>query len=208
MDAVRHRRPALGLAGRGGCTPCTLSDGVALPARGGDLTHYVRRAVSRCVAVTLTHRLVAGIGAAKSSGFTSMPTGACAPHTSKAERSVDATLASRPRGSAHVSDLDTTIREVLEAHGRLSSRAATLNDDDDLYQRGLSSHASVNVMLALEDAFDVEFPDSLLRRDTFRSVGGDPRCARVPGRRRCHRARDVARSVVDRRRRDVRGVHA
>jgi acyl carrier protein len=25
-------------------------------------------------------------------------------------------------------------------------------------------------MLALEDAFDVEFPDSLLRRDTFRSV--------------------------------------
>ena len=43
-------------------------------------------------------------------------------------------------------------------------------DDDDLYQRGLASHASVNVMLALEDAFDVEFPDSLLRRDTFRSV--------------------------------------
>jgi acyl carrier protein len=34
----------------------------------------------------------------------------------------------------------------------------------------MSSHASVNVMLALEDAFDVEFPDSLLRRGTFRSI--------------------------------------
>jgi acyl carrier protein len=69
-----------------------------------------------------------------------------------------------------MSDVDTTIREVLEAHGRLSGSALSLKDDDDLYQRGLASHASVNVMLALEDAFDVEFPDSLLRRDTFRSV--------------------------------------
>jgi acyl carrier protein len=69
-----------------------------------------------------------------------------------------------------VSDVDERIRAVLDAHGRLPVSAATLKDGDDLYQRGLSSHASVNVMLALEDAFDVEFPDSLLRRDTFRSV--------------------------------------
>lgn len=69
-----------------------------------------------------------------------------------------------------MTELDPTIRGVLEAHGRLSTPAASLKDDDDLYERGLSSHASVNVMLALEDAFDVEFSDSLLRRDTFRSV--------------------------------------
>jgi acyl carrier protein len=67
-------------------------------------------------------------------------------------------------------DMDTTIREVLAAHGRLSASATNLKADDDLYQRGMSSHASVNLMLALEDAFDVEFPDSLLRRDTFRSI--------------------------------------
>jgi acyl carrier protein len=67
-------------------------------------------------------------------------------------------------------DVDVTIREVLAAHGHLAVDAASLKDDDDLYQRGLSSHASVNLMLGLEDAFDVEFPDSLLRRDTFRSV--------------------------------------
>jgi len=69
-----------------------------------------------------------------------------------------------------MSDLDSTIRRVLDAHGSLGTGVDALHDDDDLYQRGLSSHASVNVMLALEDAFDVEFPDSLLRRDTFRSV--------------------------------------
>ena len=69
-----------------------------------------------------------------------------------------------------MSDVATTIRGVLDAHGRLPVSAASLKEGDDLYQRGLSSHASVTVMLALEDAFDVEFPDSLLRRDTFRSV--------------------------------------
>jgi acyl carrier protein len=69
-----------------------------------------------------------------------------------------------------MSGVDDKIREVLEAHGRLPVGALSLKEGDDLYQRGLSSHASVNVMLALEDAFDVEFPDSLLRRDTFRSV--------------------------------------
>jgi acyl carrier protein len=66
--------------------------------------------------------------------------------------------------------IDDRIRAVLTAHGRLPVAASGLKEGDDLYQRGLSSHASVNVMLALEDAFDVEFPDSLLRRDTFRSV--------------------------------------
>jgi len=34
----------------------------------------------------------------------------------------------------------------------------------------MTSHASVNVMLALEEAFDVEFPESMLRKSTFESV--------------------------------------
>jgi acyl carrier protein len=69
-----------------------------------------------------------------------------------------------------MSGADTTIREVLQAHGKLPVSAMTLGDDDDLYQHGLSSFASVNVMLALESTFDIEFPDVLLRRDTFKSV--------------------------------------
>jgi len=69
-----------------------------------------------------------------------------------------------------MSNLNDTIRSVLEAHGRLSMSVSTLKDDEDLYESGLTSHASVNVMLGLEDAFDTEFPDALLRKGTFESV--------------------------------------
>ena len=69
-----------------------------------------------------------------------------------------------------MSAVDETIREVLVTHGRLLVPAPSLADDDDLYRSGLSSHASVNVMLALEDEFGIEFPDSLLRRSTFESI--------------------------------------
>jgi len=46
-----------------------------------------------------------------------------------------------------------------------------LKDSDDLYENGMTSHATVNVMLALEDTFDVEFPDAVLRRTSFQSIG-------------------------------------
>jgi acyl carrier protein len=62
------------------------------------------------------------------------------------------------------------IRQILKEHGRLSVDATTLGDDADLYKAGMTSHASVNVMLALEEAFDVEFPESMLRKATFESV--------------------------------------
>jgi acyl carrier protein len=62
------------------------------------------------------------------------------------------------------------IREILEEHGRLPESVSNLRDTDDLFDNGLSSHASVNVMLALEDTFDVEFPDALLRKSTFESI--------------------------------------
>jgi acyl carrier protein len=62
------------------------------------------------------------------------------------------------------------IRAVIKQHGRLAVDIDTLSEDADLYQAGMSSHASVNVMLGLEDAFDVEFPDSMLTRSAFESV--------------------------------------
>jgi acyl carrier protein len=34
----------------------------------------------------------------------------------------------------------------------------------------MTSHASVNVMLALEGAFDVEFPERMLRREVFSTI--------------------------------------
>jgi acyl carrier protein len=62
------------------------------------------------------------------------------------------------------------IRQIIANHGRLSVNADELAPDADLYHAGMTSHASVNVMLALEDRFDVEFPDRMLKRSVFESI--------------------------------------
>jgi acyl carrier protein len=62
------------------------------------------------------------------------------------------------------------IREIIEVHGRLPVDIGTVPDDGNLYTAGMSSHASVNVMLALEERFDLEFPDEMLTRQAFESV--------------------------------------
>lgn len=67
-------------------------------------------------------------------------------------------------------DLMIRIRRVLKEHGRLSKDVESLAADTDLYQAGMTSHASVNVMLALEGEFDVEFPDAMLKRNVFNSL--------------------------------------
>ncbi len=67
-------------------------------------------------------------------------------------------------------DNEAQIREVLASHARLPVDVGQLADEDDLFRSGMTSHASVNVMLALEDAFDVEFPEPMLRKSTFESI--------------------------------------
>ena len=62
------------------------------------------------------------------------------------------------------------IRGILGEHGRLAVEVSSLKDGDDLYQAGLTSHATVALMLAIEDDFDVEFPERMLRRRTFESI--------------------------------------
>ena len=61
-----------------------------------------------------------------------------------------------------------SIREILALHGRMTVN--TVKDDDDLYAAGLTSLATVGIMLALEDRFDIEFPERMLGRATFRSI--------------------------------------
>jgi acyl carrier protein len=73
-------------------------------------------------------------------------------------------------GSGVEMAVDEQIRQVLTEHARLPVDVAELDDHADLFQAGMTSHASVNVMLALEEAFDVEFPESMLRKATFESV--------------------------------------
>jgi acyl carrier protein len=65
------------------------------------------------------------------------------------------------------------IRVILSDHAKLSADPrdpASIGDGDDLYAAGMTSHASVTVMLACEDEWDIEFPQQMLKKSTFASV--------------------------------------
>ncbi|MFI5041293.1 MAG: acyl carrier protein [Acidimicrobiales bacterium] len=66
--------------------------------------------------------------------------------------------------------IEQTIRKILTDYGRIPVDLAGLTDHDDLFQVGLTSHATVNVLLALEETFDIEFPEEMMRKRTFESV--------------------------------------
>jgi acyl carrier protein len=66
--------------------------------------------------------------------------------------------------------MNDTIRELLKKHGGLQVDIDGLDAGADLYAAGLSSFASVQLMLAIEERFDIEFPDSMLNRKSFQSI--------------------------------------
>jgi holo-[acyl-carrier protein] synthase len=68
--------------------------------------------------------------------------------------------------------LDDRIRWVLNEHGRLVDDADTLAEDDDLTKSGLTSHASVNVLLALEETLQISVPTSMAQQSTCRTIAG------------------------------------
>lgn len=66
--------------------------------------------------------------------------------------------------------MTSDIRDVLRAHAHLRVDVDSLSPDADLFAAGMSSHASIGVMLALEERFDIEFPDHMLKRGIFESI--------------------------------------
>jgi acyl carrier protein len=86
--------------------------------------------------------------------------------------------------------INDQVRTIVLAHGRLGA-LSELPDEADLYALGLTSHASVGVMLALEAEFDLEFPDRLLKRQVFESVAS---IARAVAELRGHHVQTVERS--------------
>ncbi|MGX7707100.1 acyl carrier protein [Methylobacterium sp. Gmos1] len=62
------------------------------------------------------------------------------------------------------------IRVILARHGTLARNIARLSDDDCLFDNGLDSFGAVQVMMDLEEHFDVEFPEHLLGREVFSTV--------------------------------------
>ncbi len=61
------------------------------------------------------------------------------------------------------------IRDILVKYASLPA-AVDLDQNADLFSAGMSSHGSVLLMLALEDTFDIEFPDNLLNRKSFSTI--------------------------------------
>jgi acyl carrier protein len=71
------------------------------------------------------------------------------------------------------------IRQIVLKHARLVGANDAIDDDADLYSLGLNSLATVNVMLALEDRYNVEFGDELLSRETFASISAISRAINI-----------------------------
>ena len=69
-----------------------------------------------------------------------------------------------------MSDLSSRIRRIVVEFGRLAVAPEELTDHADLYAAGMSSHAGVNVLVALESELDFEFPDHMLKRGVFGSI--------------------------------------
>ena len=66
--------------------------------------------------------------------------------------------------------MNEKIRTLLAKLGGLPVSVDSVADAADLYAAGLSSFASVQLMLGLEESFDIEFPDHMLNRKSFASI--------------------------------------
>jgi acyl carrier protein len=62
------------------------------------------------------------------------------------------------------------IRSLLARNEALAFDVEKLSDQDNLYDAGMTSFASVQIMLAIEEEFDTEFPEQMLTRRTFASL--------------------------------------
>ncbi|CAA2102336.1 acyl carrier protein [Methylobacterium sp. Leaf93] len=66
--------------------------------------------------------------------------------------------------------LPEDIRETLKSVAALTEVVDSLGEDDNLFDRGLDSFGSVQLMLALEERYNIEFPDNLLNRRSFSTI--------------------------------------
>lgn len=62
------------------------------------------------------------------------------------------------------------IRDIVKDHAGLGLDFEKVGYSTDLYRAGMSSYASVVLMIALENEFDLEFPDAMLSRSVFESI--------------------------------------
>jgi acyl carrier protein len=72
--------------------------------------------------------------------------------------------------SSNADGVKERIRTLVKDHARIGLPLSALQDSTPLYQAGMTSYASVQLMLALENEFSLEFPDRMLSREVFESI--------------------------------------
>lgn len=66
--------------------------------------------------------------------------------------------------------LKDRIRRIVKQHAGLKLGLESIEDSTDLYRAGMTSQASVVLMIAIENDFELEFPDAMLSREVFSNV--------------------------------------
>ena len=69
-----------------------------------------------------------------------------------------------------------TVNQLIYTHGNLRVPTLILTPDADLYAVGLTPFAAIQVTLALEETFDIEFPERMLRPQSFVSINSIVAC--------------------------------
>jgi acyl carrier protein len=72
--------------------------------------------------------------------------------------------------AARIGSMKQRIQRIVKENAGLGAGYENIGDSTDLYQAGMTSYASVVLMIALENEFDIEFPDGMLSRSVFESI--------------------------------------
>ncbi|MCC8403287.1 acyl carrier protein [Paraburkholderia sp. MMS20-SJTN17] len=62
------------------------------------------------------------------------------------------------------------LRQIITNVAHLDILDGNISDDADLYEIGLSSLNTIQLLLAIEDHFNLEIPDRMLSRSLFQSI--------------------------------------
>ena len=62
------------------------------------------------------------------------------------------------------------IQKIVKDNAGLGVGFENIDYSTNLYRAGMTSYASVVLMIALENEFSIEFPDGMLSRSVFESI--------------------------------------
>ncbi len=62
------------------------------------------------------------------------------------------------------------VRKLIDQQLNFVAHGLQLKDDDNLWDLGMTSLTCLGLMLSIEETFDVELPEEVLKESTFRTV--------------------------------------